>query len=1060
MPPSPKTEQTAASSPAKRWSANISVFFALLFLTLLLVVGLIGLREITNIKSVRGLTDQIQESLLPEFVDSQKTLLNIENLRRLTEIAYVADDRRTRRNARINARALVAESIFTTEEKLHDDALRASYAIDSLVKVRDNIESRRNELAGTTRKYFTALENLSVHVSGADDHLLLFDFFQKNMMPDRDTIFSLDQDRFSAMAEEDLASLKKILDRHLDNWPADPEVKTAFEAVETALAEYISQAAAIKELNSRSAAYWTDIDLVLKTMRDKIRLGSEHSINRALASIRKATDSTTTTTNVMFGMMALFIVIDFAVVYIYITKPLRWTSEKLKAIQAGKLDSKPPAIKVAEIATIAALLDRFSDHLAALYQQANQLEEEAARKKDLEEIMRAVFKASLDGYIVWNGRGVEQASPGILKLLELIPDGALPGRSGDGTQASRPEQGSAAPSPADGSRFFAQPEDFGLNGDHLRSIFARALAEGSVREELTLRTRAGEPVPCEVTHLPLTFHENTNLLSYIRDLRGQKKNEEALLAAKDQAEVATRAKSEFLANMSHEIRTPMNAILGLTHILQDTSLDEQQRDYLTRVESSAEGLLRIINDILDFSKIEAGKLEMENTDFQLEEILKAVITANSPAAERKKVDLIMAVPPDLPAELNGDPTRLTQVLNNLVSNAIKFTPQGFVSLSVTRRPAAEAQADGVRLEFAVKDSGIGLTREQVDKLFSAFTQADTSTTRKYGGTGLGLAISKSLVSLMNGTIWCESQPGQGSAFYFTAGFRVSAQAESSVDKFPDFANSMAVVVGENEVGLRNVEDYLRQMSFRTKGFTSSEAALAFLGRPAERVDILLVDAALDHISGLELLQTARQMPSRDRLPAVLIVPASFRKQSVGVADLGILTKPVSPSDLLNSITAALGRETVSRIQAVKTDVADLAAGIKGARILLAEDNEVNQLVARKILEKAGLEVKIANNGREALTMIEQEPFDLVLMDIQMPEMDGLEASRRLRADPRYAELPIVAMTAHAMSGDRELSLSAGMNDHVTKPINLPELFGTLVRWIPARRQAGPEADQK
>ena len=921
--PSPSTEErTAPTSPLKRWKANISIFFAFLFLTLLAVVGLIGLKEINNIRSVRGLTDQIQESLLPEFVDSQKTLLNIENLRRLTEIAYVSNDRRTRRNARINARALVAESIFTTEEKLHADALAASHAINSLVQVRDRTENLRGRQAKTARDYFSQLESLVPFVPEAADRQKLFDFFFKHLAGGPDSVSNLDQDRFSQLAEEHLSSIRDIIGHSLNqNSAIDQGLETTFEGLEKALKEYIAGAGEIRELDAQSTAYWSDIDLVLKTMRDKIRLGSEHSINRALTSIKEATHDTTLTTYVMFGLMALFILIDYGVVYLYITKPLRWTSGKLKEIQAGKLDSQPPAtIHIAEISTIAALLDRFSDHLAALYQQTNQLEEEAARKKDLEEIMRTVFKASLDGYIVWNQERVEQVSPGALKLLGL----------------------------EDEAEFMANHDKYGVDIGQWPELFSRAERDGSVREEGALHTSTGEAVPCEVSHLPLIFHEQTSLLSYIRDLRPQKKTEEALLAAKEQAEVATRVKSEFLANMSHEIRTPMNAILGLTHILRDTSLDENQCDYLERVESSAEGLLRIINDILDFSKIEAGRLEMEKTDFPLDDLLKSVVSFNLQAAEPKKVSLILKTPPDMPAVLRGDPVRLKQVLNNLVSNAVKFTDQGSVTISV--EPPDQPGGGGFHLKFAVRDTGIGLSRAQADKLFSAFTQADASTTRKYGGTGLGLAISKRLVEMMDGRIWCESRLGEGSTFYFTAAFEAPART------------------------------------------------------------------------------------------------------GPGAADGG-------------------PRE-------IRAEAAGLAAGFRGARILLAEDNEVNQLVARKILEKAGLTVKIANNGREALAMIEAEAgldgdgvpfpderprpdhssaapgpgrgFDLVLMDIQMPEMDGLEAARHLRADPRYQDLPIVAMTAHAMSGDRELSLEAGMNDHITKPINLSELFSTLARWLPDR----------
>jgi len=1029
--PSPtKTERAVASPATPWWRASISIFFALLFLTLLLVVGLIGGQEINNIKSVRGLTSQIQENLLPEFVDSQKTLLNIENMRRLTEIAYVSNDRRTRRNARINARALVAESVFITDENRHADALKASQDIDNLVKARDGIDNLQDSQTNSIQEYFDTLRFLDTFVTEPVDRQILFDFFFQHLLTGRETVLFLERQIIEEQAEKHLTLIKDIFDHRISQDPSvDQEIKTAVETLEKALTDYLRRAETIKTLNAQSAAYWAGIDLGLKTMRDQIRLGSEHSINRALTSIREATEKATVITYAMFGLMAIFILIDFGVVNIYITRPLHWTSEKLKGIQAGKLDSQPPAINIAEISTIAALLDRFSDRLAILYQQANQLEEEAARNKDLEEIMRAVFKASLDGYIVWNGERIEQASPGILKLLGV----------------------------EDEDHFIANPEDYGISAAYLLNVFPKAGQEGSVREELLLRTSAGEQVACELTHLPLIFHENTSLLSYIRDLREQKKTEEALLMAKDQAEVATRAKSEFLANMSHEIRTPMNAILGLTHLLHDTALDEHQRDYLFRLEDSADGLLRIINDILDFSKIEAGRMDMENTDFQLEDIIKSVINFSYPAAEHKNLDLIMTMSPVMHTDLRGDPVRLKQVLINLVSNAIKFTDQGFVSIAVSERPPLKSPAgvDRVCLEFAVHDTGIGLAQAKIEKLFSAFSQADASTTRKYGGTGLGLAISKRLVEMMNGRIWCESILGQGSTFYFTAVFDLADQTGAAENIFSSFANFTALVIGGNEVSLKNLEEHLRNLSFKVKGFLSPEQALAFLKQRPKEVDILLVDWSSENISGIDFLKSVRTLADKDRLPAILLAPTSFRPQAAGPpTDFNvILAKPVSPSDMLNAIMVAFGRNVAQRGEkSIKTEMAGLTAGQKGAKILLAEDNEVNQLVARKILEKAGLEVKIANNGLETLTMIEEEPFDLVLMDIQMPEMDGLEAARQLRANPKHADLPIIAMTAHAMSGDRELSLEAGMNDHVTKPINLAEFFSTLARWIPDRQK--------
>ncbi|MEJ2199682.1 MAG: transporter substrate-binding domain-containing protein [Desulfuromonadaceae bacterium] len=523
------------------------------------------------------------------------------------------------------------------------------------------------------------------------------------------------------------------------------------------------------------------------------------------------------------------------------------------------------------------------------------------------------------------------------------------------------------------------------------------------------------------------------------------------LAAEGRAEAANQAKSEFLANMSHEIRTPMNAILGMTYLALQTPLDLRQRDYLEKVETSGQVLLRIINDILDFSKIEAGKLDMETVPFSLEEVLDNLAALTAAKAQRKGLELIFFIDPTIGGKLLGDPLRLEQVLINLVDNAIKFTPQGEVVASI--EPVSLA-TDQVTLHFTVRDTGIGLTDEQLQHLFRPFTQGDNSTTRRFGGTGLGLAISRRLVNLMGGEIAASSEPGRGSHFEFTATFPRAPKEAGEEPVLPDAdLHSLPVLVVAENSTLRSVlRRYLEALRFQVSEAENLEQARQIIQ---------------DQPPQLVFLEGTRTTPDRPLLPPelaalkdnphiLLICPEphweQIRSRAMQEGIHWFLPQPFGRRTLFHVIMNVFGRTTQAELKKQQQPTRVRGSALRGARVLVAEDNPINQQVARELLESAGIIVELADNGRQALERVQTHPFDLILMDIQMPEMDGLECTRRIRAStsdahPTRRDVPIIAMTAHAMVGDKEKSLAAGMNDHVTKPIDPDQFFSVLAGWL-------------
>jgi two-component system, sensor histidine kinase and response regulator len=672
-----------------------------------------------------------------------------------------------------------------------------------------------------------------------------------------------------------------------------------------------------------------------------------------------------------------------------------------------------------------------------LYVQREELFTIQSALEDAEARLRAILDNVLDGIITIDGSGtVISINRAVIKMFGYDA-GEVIGRN---IKMLMPE-----PNRGSHDGYLARYESTGKT----RAIGIGRELEGLTKEGLTF--------PMELTVTEVAFQGQRMFVGLVRDITERKRSEDASRHARAAAEVANRTKSDFLANMSHEIRTPMNAILGMTYLALRAAPSPQQHGYLTKIGHAAQSLLGIMNDILDFSKIEAGKLEMEHIAFSLDEVLlRNLVDIVGQKAEEKGIAIEFLVAPETPRFFIGDPLRLGQILINLVNNAIKFTDQGKILVTVQTE---EVTLDRVRLEFSVSDTGIGMSPEQMENLFQSFNQGDTSFTRKYGGTGLGLAISKQLCELMGGSIAAESEVDKGSTFRFTASFGIAG------DELPRVARESGshpharnvLIVDDSESARSVLLAMIQSNGFLARAVSSGEEALSALTRGSQvghPFDLVLMDWRLPGIDGIEASRRIKEHPTLSPVPAILMISA-FESDEVmnGLSEPrfdGFLVKPVTEPLLMRTIASICEEKIDGAASEFQPASGCLPPALSGRRVLVVEDNEINQDLASELLGDLGIRVTIADNGRAGVNQVSAEPFDLVLMDIQMPVMDGLTATKLIRSEERFRRLPIIAMTAHAMRGDRERSLDAGMNDHLTKPINPDTLTATLQRWMPAQ----------
>jgi PAS domain S-box-containing protein len=740
--------------------------------------------------------------------------------------------------------------------------------------------------------------------------------------------------------------------------------------------------------------------------------------------------------SLLIGGLA-FTLLSSGAIALSIRRPSSRVRAAVETIAQGRLDERVPHADLPnEVGDLARSVTALRD---SLKQQAEVLERQRAALELARAWYQGIVEAAPDGMLIVDAEGRVLLTNPQLDRLFGYGEGELLGQPME--MLVPPE--SRTPHPQLRAGFMSQGGARQMAGSH-------ASLEGQRKDGTRFAIEIG------LSQLPAVEGRGMCVCASVRDIAERKAAEAEVQRAREMAEEATRAKSDFLANMSHEIRTPMNAIIGMSHLALKTELDKRQRNYIEKVHRAAENLLGIINDILDFSKIEAGKLTLERVDFRLEDVLDEFANMVGLKAEAKGLELLFSMPNSLPMGLVGDPLRLGQVLVNLGNNAVKFTDTGEVVVDVE---VQEELADELLLHFRVRDTGIGMTPEQTERMFKAFSQADSSITRRYGGTGLGLTISKNLVERMDGRIWIDSEAGMGSTFHFTARFGRSEQDQPRrMFKADELVGLRALVVDDNASAREILSAMALAFGLEVDVAQSGAEALVQVAANERRglpYHLVLLDWKMPGMDGIEAAHRI-DAQSPGRAPPVIMVTAFGRDEAAESADKYgvrmpvVLTKPVTSSTLLEAVGQVLNKEwqpsTRSRTRSDRS-TADIAR-LAGARVLLVEDNDMNQELAQDLLESAAIQVVIASNGEEAVQLLVRDAeFDGVLMDCQMPVLDGYSATRLLRAQARFQHLPIIALTANAMAGDRERALESGMNDHIAKPLDEAAMFATMAKWI-------------